>query len=172
MSADPRRPQPHTIEDPLDAQKIQENFEALFSENLQGLRDGEVEDLFAEIADGDAGYVKTDADGVLSVQATPLPIADGGTAGSATPTAGGAAYGTGSAYAFTGAGTTGQVLTSQGSSAPTWTTLSATDAVDRVVETGTTRTIATTYSLTAADYFAVEGTGTLAIEGDGALWIG
>jgi hypothetical protein len=49
-----------------------------------------------------------------------LPTAAGGTNSTATPTAGGAVYGTGSAYAITAAGTTGQVLTSNGSSAPTW----------------------------------------------------
>jgi hypothetical protein len=49
-----------------------------------------------------------------------LAVARGGTAGSATPTAGAVAYGTGSAYAFTLAGTSGQVLTSNGSGAPTW----------------------------------------------------
>jgi hypothetical protein len=51
-----------------------------------------------------------------------LPIANGGTNGTATPTAGTVAYGTGTAYAFTSAGTAGQVLTSNGASAPTWTT--------------------------------------------------
>jgi len=51
-----------------------------------------------------------------------LSIAQGGTNGSATPTAGAVPYGTGTAYAFSSAGTTGQVLTSNGSSAPTWTT--------------------------------------------------
>jgi hypothetical protein len=49
-----------------------------------------------------------------------LPIANGGTNATATPTQGGIAYGTGSAYAFTAAGTAGQVLTSNGTSAPTW----------------------------------------------------
>ena len=43
-----------------------------------------------------------------------------GTNSSATPTNGGIAYGTGSAYAFTAAGTSGQVLTSSGAGAPTW----------------------------------------------------
>jgi hypothetical protein len=47
-----------------------------------------------------------------------LAIAYGGTNSSATPTAGGAAYGTGTAYAFTAAGTAGQVLTSAGAGAP------------------------------------------------------
>jgi len=49
-----------------------------------------------------------------------LPVANGGTNATATPTAGAVAYGTGSAYAFTSAGTAGQVLTSNGSGAPTW----------------------------------------------------
>ena len=49
-----------------------------------------------------------------------LPIASGGTNGTATPTSGGVSYGTGTAYAFTAAGTAGYVLTSNGSSAPTW----------------------------------------------------
>lgn len=51
-----------------------------------------------------------------------LVIANGGTNGSAAPTAGAVAYGTGTAYAFTAAGTAGQVLTSNGAGVPTWTT--------------------------------------------------
>lgn len=54
-----------------------------------------------------------------------LPVANGGTNATATPTAGAVAYGTGTAYAFTSAGTSGQVLTSAGSGAPTWATPSA-----------------------------------------------
>ena len=57
----------------------------------------------------------------LSLTGT-VAIANGGTAGTATPTAGAVPYGTGTAYAFTNAGTTGQVLTSAGAGAPTWTT--------------------------------------------------
>ena len=53
-----------------------------------------------------------------------LGIANGGTNATATPTAGGSAYGTGTAYAFTAAGTAGQVLLSNGSSAPTWSGVS------------------------------------------------
>jgi hypothetical protein len=49
-----------------------------------------------------------------------LPIANGGTNSTATATAGGVGYGTGTAHAYTSAGTSGQVLTSAGSSAPTW----------------------------------------------------
>lgn len=53
-----------------------------------------------------------------------LAIASGGTNSTATATAGGVGYGTGTAYAFTTAGTSGQVLTSNGTSAPTWATAS------------------------------------------------
>ena len=59
--------------------------------------------------------------GAITLAGT-LVIANGGTNGSATPTAGAVAYGTGTAYAFTAAGTAGQVLTSNGAGVPTWTT--------------------------------------------------
>jgi len=51
-----------------------------------------------------------------------LVIANGGTNSTSTPTAGAVPYGTGTAYAFTAAGTAGQVLTSAGAGTPTWTT--------------------------------------------------
>ena len=60
----------------------------------------------------------------ITYSGTALPIANGGTNSTATPTAGGAVYGTGTAYAITAAGTSGQVLTSNGASAPTWQTAS------------------------------------------------
>ena len=59
--------------------------------------------------------------GAVTVAGT-LAIANGGTNSTATPTAGGVPYGTGTAFAFTSAGTSGQVLTSNGASAPTWQT--------------------------------------------------
>lgn len=49
-----------------------------------------------------------------------LAVAQGGTNANATPAAGAVAYGTGTAYAFTAAGSAGQVLQSNGTSAPTW----------------------------------------------------
>lgn len=49
-----------------------------------------------------------------------LPIANGGTNGTSTPIAGAVVYGTGTAYAFTAAGTSGQVLTSTGAGVPVW----------------------------------------------------
>jgi hypothetical protein len=74
-----------------------------------------------------------------------VAIAQGGTNGTATPTAGAVAYGTGTAYAFTSAGTSGQVLTSNGSGTPTWTTPTAYATV-----TDDTTTNATRYPLFAA----------------------
>jgi hypothetical protein len=50
-----------------------------------------------------------------------LPIANGGTNATTTPTAGAVAYGTGTAYGFSTAGTSGQFLISGGTGSPTWT---------------------------------------------------
>jgi hypothetical protein len=84
-----------------------------------------------------------------------LPIANGGTNSTATATAGGAAYGTGTAYAFTAAGTAGQVLTSNGVSAPTWSTFTSGITITDDTTTNATRyltfTSATTGSITGAD---------------------
>ena len=83
-----------------------------------------------------------------------IAINRGGTNGTATPTAGAVPYGTGTAYAFTGAGTSGQVLTSNGASAPTWTTPTAYATV-----TDDTTTNAVRYPL-----FASTTTGNLTTE--------
>ena len=53
-----------------------------------------------------------------------FPIANGGTNSTATATAGGSADGTGTEFAFTAAGTAGQVLNSTGASAPVWSGIS------------------------------------------------
>ena len=50
-----------------------------------------------------------------------LGVSNGGTGGSATPIAGGIAYGTGSSYAFIPATASGEFLTSNGTGAPYWT---------------------------------------------------
>ena len=55
-----------------------------------------------------------------------LPIANGGTNSTATPTAGGIVYGTGTAHAIGAAGTSGQALISNGTSAPSWGVAGAT----------------------------------------------
>lgn len=75
-----------------------------------------------------------------------LGFANGGTNSSATPTAGGAAYGTGTAIAVNAAGTAGQVLTSNGSSAPTWTTVSGAVANGTMYENNLT--VTSNYTLT------------------------
>jgi hypothetical protein len=54
-----------------------------------------------------------------------LAIAQGGTNSSATPTNGGIGYGTGTAYAFSAAGTSSEVLLSAGSASPTWASQSS-----------------------------------------------
>ena len=68
----------------------------------------------------------------------------------------------------------GEVLTYD-SSTSKWVNEAASSAgagtVDRVVETATTRTIATTLSLVAATYFEIQGTGSLVLEGDATLLV-
>ena len=54
-----------------------------------------------------------------------LPIVRGGTNSQVTPTAGAVAYGNGTSYNFTAAGTAGQFLQSTGSGTPTWATPSS-----------------------------------------------
>jgi hypothetical protein len=83
-----------------------------------------------------------------------IAINRGGTNGTATPTAGAVAYGTGTAYAFTSSGTSGQVLTSAGSGTPTWSTPTAYATV-----TDDTTTNATRYPL-----FANQTSGNLSTE--------
>jgi hypothetical protein len=74
------------------------------------------------ISFGSTGLTPSTAtSGAVTVAGT-LAIANGGTNATATPTAGALPYGTGTAYAFTSAGTSGQLLQSNGSSAPTWFT--------------------------------------------------
>jgi hypothetical protein len=79
-----------------------------------------------------------------------LAIAQGGTNGSATPTAGAVPYGNGTAYAFSAAGNASEVLLSGGTGSPTWaaqSTLSvgtATNAVNIGI-TNDTSTNATMY---------------------------
>lgn len=91
-----------------------------------------------------------------------LVIGSGGTNSTATPTAGGVSYGTGSAYAFTSAGTSGQVLTSNGAGAPTWSSVAANVSSITFGSTGLTPSTATTGAVT------VEGTLNVANGGSGA----
>jgi hypothetical protein len=73
---------------------------------------------------GTTGFTPSTATtGAITLAGT-LAIANGGTNSTATPTSGGVGYGTGTAHAYTAAGTAGQVLTSNGSGAPTWSSAS------------------------------------------------
>jgi len=82
-------------------------------------------DASGELALQAAGVTKLTVASSGVTLASALPVASGGTNSTATPTAGGAVYGTGTAYAITSAGTSGQVLQSNGASAPTWVTPSS-----------------------------------------------
>ena len=73
---------------------------------------------------GSTGVPVRTADNTWSYQAA-LAIANGGTNGTATPTAGAVAFGDGTKYAFTAVGTAGQYLQSTGAGTPTWTTISS-----------------------------------------------
>ena len=104
-----------------------------------------------------------------------LPIANGGTNGSSTPTAGAVAYGTGTAYGFTAAGTSGQVLTSQGSSSPIWSTLSSVAVTTLSFgTTGLTPSSPTTGAITVSGTLNVAngGTGVTTTPTNGQLLIG
>lgn len=98
---------------------------------------------------GTSGY-GTSGQALVTAGSTAAPawgvvgINGGGTNSTATATAGGAGYGTGTAHAYTAAGTTGQVLTSNGASAPTWATLAYATVTDD------TTTNATRYPLFAS----------------------
>jgi hypothetical protein len=118
--------------------------------------------------------------GTITIAGT-LAIANGGTNGTATPTAGTIPYGTGTALAYSAAGTSGQVLTSGGAGAPTWTTVTGTGTVTSVNVSGGTTGL--TYSggpitgsgtITMAGTLAVAngGTGVTASTGTGSVVLG
>ena len=98
-----------------------------------------------------------------------LPIANGGTNATATPTAGGVSYGTGTAFAFTAAGTSNYLLQSAGSGAPTWSnsingiTIGATTTANGSFSTLTAKTPQVTSS--ATPYYHVIKTGEFDVGG-------
>ena len=71
-----------------------------------------------------------------------LPIANGGTNSTATPTAGAVIYGNGTSHAVSSAGTSGQYLQSAGSGAPIWATVQLGPSP---INSNTTATSGTTY---------------------------
>ena len=74
-----------------------------------------------------------------------LPIANGGTNSSATPTAGGVGYGTGTAYAFSTVGTAGNFLQSNGAGAPVWSAISTLASTIGISTNSTNATYYPTY---------------------------
>jgi hypothetical protein len=95
-----------------------------------------------------------------------LPIANGGTNSTDTATAGGVGYGTGTAHAYSAAGTAGQFLQSNGTSAPTWVAASAGALTLLSTVTATnvsTADIETTFSSTYDSYLLI-GSGIYADE--------
>jgi trimeric autotransporter adhesin len=99
-----------------------------------------------------------------------VPIANGGTNSTATATAGGIGYGTGTAHAYTAVGTAGQVLTSAGVGAPTWTIPASGSTITEdpayaspqflSMTRSTSGTVTTLYTASNGLYF-VPSTGTL-----------
>ena len=90
-----------------------------------------------------------------------LPIANGGTNTTATPTAGGVTYGTGTTLAYTAAGTSNQVLISNGSSAPSWSSLSSIGVTSiSFGSTGLTPATATAGAVSVAGTLVVGNGGT------------
>ena len=81
-----------------------------------------------------------------------LPIASGGTNSTATPTAGGIGYGTGTAHAYTAVGTSGQPLISAGAGAPAFGTLALGTA-----NTNVSGTLTVTNGGTGAGTFTANG---------------
>lgn len=87
------------------------------------------------VSGGTTGLTPATATAGAVTLAGRLAIANGGTNATTVPTAGAVPYGTGTAYAFSAAGTAGQVLQSNGAGAPTWTTVTGTGTVTSVAAT-------------------------------------
>ena len=94
---------------------------------------------YANTPNGAIYITKTNVYALASNIVGQVAIANGGTNGTATPTAGGIAYGSGTAYAFTAVGSTGQVLTSNGSGTPTWATPASSITLSDDTTTNATR---------------------------------
>jgi hypothetical protein len=125
---------------------------------------------YANTAAGTSGQALVSAGASAPAFGT-LGIAGGGTNSTATPTAGTIPYGTGTALAYTAAGTSGQVLQSNAASAPTWVTpssgamvflssVTASASATVSIETGFSSTY-DTYMLVASDVLLATDNGVL-----------
>lgn len=101
-----------------------------------------------------------------------LPIANGGTNSSAAATAGGAGYGTGTAHAYTAAGTAGQALVSNGASAPTWQELTLANLpgawVKKAVDCATTAALTLNTAQTVIDGVTISAASRVLIKNQAA----
>lgn len=104
--------------------------------------------------------------------ANSLALAYGGTNAALTAVAGGAVYSSGSALAITSAGTAGQVLTSNGASAPTWETPASGVSSFSAGTTGFTPSTGTTGAVTLSGTLASTngGTGLTSFTNGGAVY--
>jgi hypothetical protein len=117
---------------------------------------------------GIVSYVNTSTGKIYVKQTTPLAVsasiltgqvalANGGTNANLTASAGSVPYSTSTAIALSAVGTTGQVLTSQGASAPIWTTTGA-GTVTSVGGTGTVNGLTLTGTVTSSGNLSLGGT--------------
>jgi len=112
------------------------------------------------VSGGTTGLTPATATAGAVTLAGTLAVANGGTNATAAPTAGAVPYGTGTAYAFSAVGTSGQVLKSNGASAPTWTTVTGTGTVTSVAATVPAFLSVTGSPITAAGTLALAYSGT------------
>ena len=112
------------------------------------------------VSGGTTGLTPATATAGAVTLAGTLAVANGGTNATAAPTAGAVPYGTGTAYAFTAAGTSGQVLKSNGAGAPTWATVTGTGTVTSVAATVPAFLSVTGSPITAAGTLALAYSGT------------
>jgi len=112
------------------------------------------------VSGGTTGLTPATATAGAVTLAGTLAVANGGTNATATPTAGAVPYGTGTAYAFSAVGTSGQVLKSNGASAPTWTTVTGVGTVTSVAATVPAFLSITGSPITAAGTLAIAYSGT------------
>lgn len=103
-----------------------------------------------------------------------LTHSGGGTGTNATPTAGAVVYADGTKQAYTLAGTTGQVLTSNGSGAPTWAVAEAGAKSGVFYENNTT--VAADYTITSGKNAMTAGPisiadGVTVTIPDGSTWV-
>jgi hypothetical protein len=112
------------------------------------------------VSGGTTGLTPATATAGAVTLAGTLAVANGGTNATAVPTAGTVPYGTGTAYAFSAVGTVGQVLRSNGASAPTWTTVTGTGTVTSVAATVPAFLSVTGSPITTAGTLALAFSGT------------